>query len=76
MQTELEPLGIRVVSFSPGYVRTGFFDDFPKQFRLPDDAQYPDAVADSFVSMLEEPASSGLIRRAVGKVKRRLFTQA
>jgi NAD(P)-dependent dehydrogenase (short-subunit alcohol dehydrogenase family) len=45
MKKELGLFGIEVAYICPGFVRTGFFRDFPADFRLPPNALKPEAVA-------------------------------
>jgi short-subunit dehydrogenase len=41
-----------VTYLCPGFVKTGFFRDFPPDFRLPPDALEPEEVADQVLRIL------------------------
>jgi uncharacterized protein len=71
MRLELEPLGIRVLSVQPGYIRTGFFDDFPNGYQIPADAQPPDRVAEAIITLLEESPTRRGARQVLGRIRGR-----
>jgi NAD(P)-dependent dehydrogenase (short-subunit alcohol dehydrogenase family) len=74
MTMELSQLGIEVVYVSPGYMKTGFFDGFPEDHRVPETAPSPDVVAEGIIKMLEGlPAKRG-VREVIRGAKRRLFS--
>jgi NAD(P)-dependent dehydrogenase (short-subunit alcohol dehydrogenase family) len=73
MKMELGQLGIRVVHVSPGYMKTGFFDNFPEGYQIPRNAPSPDMVAKGVVKMLERLPATGEVREVIRNAKRRLF---
>lgn len=52
MKIELRDLGISVLSLYPGFTRTSFFNDFSTDFRLPTDANEPEAVAKELLNLM------------------------
>jgi len=73
MRVELDPVGIRVVAVSPGYMGTGFFDSFPQGYQLPREAPSPDMVADGIVKTLERLPARGGVREVIRNATRRLL---
>jgi short-subunit dehydrogenase len=52
MKKELGQFGIEVAYLCPGFVRTGFFRDFPTDFRLPSNAVEPEVIAGQVLKLI------------------------
>jgi 3-oxoacyl-[acyl-carrier protein] reductase len=55
MRKEFKDYGIDVFYICPGYTRTQFFDNFPKEFHAPAVMENPDRVAEIVLGVLNHP---------------------